>query len=632
MKLVTTLIIACAVAMGSCASAKDIELRSPKGKVTISVGVTAEGRLSYSAKADGKLMLASSPLGITVDGVDLGNGASIVGKPVYTKINEKYKIFGNHPVALNNAREMTLMLETAGKKYGLVVRAYDDGVAVRYILPQGTTINGETTSWTLPETVGKVAWMDFDQAYEQFSHFTPVGQIPEDKPVMGPMTIQVGSYYLAISEADNRTFSDMSFIRHGNTLQATFPFQRNGWPIALDPSREPRVAQLAISKGQAVSPWRYTIIARNLTELVNSDMVTNLCPPPAAGSDFSWVQPGRCLWQWWSVGAPKLDDQKDWFDAAAKLKWEYYLIDDGWRGWNAPGKDNWTLLKEVIDYGKSVGVKSLVWVNSSEMRDAKSRRAYLEKVKAVGASGIKIDFIPDATSEIMNWYVGGMQDCAELKLMINYHGAVKPTGLRRTFPNELTREAVRGDEYHMTRYGRVMPHTQDVTLPFTRGLAGATDLTPMMIDPAQLITAHYTWPHEIAQAIVFLSPITHFADQYKFYVDNPDMDLFQELPTVWDETRVLDCTEIGSVVGYARRKGDTWWIGVMNGGAEQTVTIPLKFLKGSTYGTLLYDSPITDAAIDRTEKTVSPKDTLTIKLRPAGGFVARVGGRIPAIP
>jgi alpha-glucosidase len=223
----------------------------------------------------------------------------------------------------------------------------------------------------------------------------------------------------------------------------------------------------------------------------------------------------------------------------------------------------------------------------------------------------------------MQWYMGTAQDCAELKLLLNFHGSVKPTGLRRTYPNDITREAVRGNEYNMTRYNRVAPMKHDVCLPFTRLMAGAADITPVILNPVELTTTKFTWAHEFAQAIIFLSPVTHFTDQYKFYIESPMFDLFQEIPTVWDETRVLSCTDIGEVVAFARRKGNTWWVGVMNGANEREINIPLDFLKNSTKATLIYDSNVNNTSIDRHEQTVTPKDKLTIKLVPGGGFVAR---------
>lgn len=601
-----------------------IEINSPGKQLTVHVRITPEGRLSYSIKSDGVQVLETSSLGLTVDGIDLGSNPKIISTPAISVINENYNLIGNHPLAHNHATEANIPFETSGKKFNLIVRVYDDGIGIRYTIPKGTKhIDYESTSWKLPEKITKIAWSDFNEGYEGFSHATTLNQISRDSCFMAPITVEVNGHFLSLSEADCENFSDMAFMHNGNIITATFPFAKKGWDIQKRSDNGTLILD-GTYQGQNVSPWRTTIVAKNLNDLINSDLIMNLCPAPAKGMDFSWVQPGRCLWQWWSVGSPLYIDQKKWYDAAAKLKWEYYLIDDGWRDWRKPGKDQWELLSEVIAYGKSIGVKSLVWADSEEMRQAKERQYYLEKVKTIGASGIKIDFIPVATSDIMQWYMETMQNCAELKLLLNFHGSVKPTGLRRTYPNDITREAIRGNEYHMTRYNRVAPFEQDVCLPFTRLMAGAADITPVILDPKELTTTKFTWSHEFAQAIIYLSPITHFADQYKFYLESPMFDLFQEIPTVWDETRVLTCTSMGEVVAFARRKGDTWWVGVMNGTNEKEIKIPLDFLKKSTHGTLVYDNKLNNTSIDRREQTVLPKDILTVKLIPGGGFFARL--------
>lgn len=621
--LFLTLLVTGSGITSATARMNGVKLSSPDSHIIVNATIVSN-RLTYTVVADGTTVIANSPLGITVDSLDLGMNVMFASSPTYKKINEKYQIFGNHSTAHNLANEAVVTLTSKGHKYNLILRAYNDGVAVRYSLPDGAKrIDSESTSWRLPSTAKTVAWMDLNQCYEGFSHVTSFENVPNDKIVMGPLTINEGTHLLSISEADCEDFSDMAFVCHGRTFKACFPFAKKGWDIKRIADENPSSLKGMYGKLQ-VTPWRTVIIAKNLTDLVNSDLIMNLCPAPLAGSYYSWVKPGRCLWHWWSIGAPIFKDQKAWYDAAAKLKWEYYLIDEGWSSWKSEGKDPWTLLKEAIDYGKSVGVKSLVWVNSSEMRNASARRAYLEKVKALGAAGIKIDFIPDATSQILQWYMGAMQDCAELKLLVNFHGSVKPTGLSRTYPNNITREAVRGDEYHMSRYGRVMPFDQDVSLPFTRLMAGAADVTPVMLDPQQLQSAKYSWPHEFAQAIVYLSPITHFCDQYKFYIESPMFDLFQQLPTTWDETRVLSCTEMGKVVAYARRKGDVWWIGVMNGAEARTLNLSLDFLKTKKTATLVYDNNSSNTAIDRREKTVSPNEKLEIKMLPGGGFVGRI--------
>lgn len=605
-------------------AAQDIVLTSPGGNLAVAIAVTPEGRLSYRIEEGGIEVLASSPLGLKVDGVDLGQGAKIAGRPTVHSIDESYQIFGNHARARNHAKEAVIPVETAGKSFNLIVRAYDDGAAVRYTLPEGARhVDGDSTGWKVPETTGKIVWADYAANYEGLSHATSLAQVPQDHPVMPPITIQVGSHYLSISEADCENFSDMSVTRHESLFEATFALEPNGWDIHSSVvDARPSVLH-GTYRGQAASPWRTTIVAHDLTGLANSDLLSNLCPAPS--TDFSWVKPGRALWSWWSVDTPPYDELKSWYDAAAKLKWEYYLIDAGWIDWSLPGKDHWALLKEISNYGKSLGVKTLVWGQYSEMTSPKARRAWLESAKATGVDGVKLDFPPDGTATVMNWwYLGTMQDCAELQLLVNFHGSVKPTGLQRTYPNSFTREGVRGDEYQMSRYKRVAPLEQDVTLPFARPLAGGADITPVMMNPGELSTAGFTWAHEFAQAIVILSPITHFADHYKYYLGGPLEDLFQEIPTVWDETRVLSCTKMGEVVAYARRKSETWWVGVMNGSKQCEVRIPLNFLAGPAHGTLAYDDPFKDAAVDRREQQMKSADVLTVKLRPAGGFVARL--------
>ena len=626
--LILTVLVGFALqSANAVASFNTIRLKSRDGKIIVSL-YSGDRHLSYDVTYGGKPVIGKSPLGLIVDKRDLGGDVTVVARPQKRDINDRYPLLGSHAVAINRAQEWMIPLESSHIRYQLFVRLYDDGVAIRYTIPDGAKrIDRELTSWNLTNSVEKLAWSEYSTCYEGKSYVTPVSKISEGTVVLGPVTVQGKGYYLSVSEADCEDFPDMAFVKNRNMLLSYFPTQREGWSVNDSASVNTNVLH-GRYRGYRVTPWRTVIIANSLTALVNSDLLTNVCPARSKNADFSWVKPGRCLWQWWSIGAPQFEDQHQWYDAAAKLKWEYYLIDEGWRGWRQDGKDNWQMLREAIAYGNKVGVKTLVWVNSKEMRHAAERRAYLEKVKACGAVGIKIDFIPQATPDIMKWYVGGMQDCAELKLLLNYHGSVKPTGLSRFYPNDITREAVRGDEWHMSRYKRVMPYEQDVCLPFTRLMSGPADVTPVMLNPAELSSAKYTWAHEFAQAIVYLSPITHFCDKYNYYLDSPMFDLFQDIPTVWDETRVLDCTRMGEVVAYARRKGDVWWIGVMNGADSRKIKIRLDFARDGAKAILVYDDSASQASIKRQNRTVSCGETINLNLAAGGGFVAKISNAI----
>ena len=592
----------------SGADTAPVTITSPDGKIKIEIRTDSAGQLTWSVRREDQSVLAAAPLGLTVDSYDLGQSVTL-GKPRTRTINEQYSTWGNHAVAVNHCNEAVIPVKCAGgMKYELDVRAFDDGAAVRTRIPLDDTthtITGEATSWALPSD-SHGWWARYDNSYERPCRSGMFEIIPADTPLAPPVTFQIGkNLYVSLTEANNDSFPDMGLVRDGAFLKAVFPAASRGWR----------------HQGEIVTPWRVAIIAEGLNALVNSDMVTNLCPPPSAElANADWIKPGRSLWQWWAIGAPRLNDQKEWIDAAKKLGFEYYLIDDGWRRWQAPGKDQWQCLKEVIDYGKSQDVASLVWVNSSEMRTDTARRAYLEKVAALGAAGIKIDFIPACTANITRWYEGTLKDTAELHLLCNFHGAVKPTGRRRTWPHELTREAVRGHEYHMTRYRRIQTADHDETVLFTRFIAGPADYTPTAFDLREMVG--YTWAHLLAQAVNMTSPLLHFAGKYQDFIGNPAEDLLRHLPSTWDETIVLPGSEIGKTVGFARCKGKDWYIGVLNGGEAATMQIDFSFLGSGTWNAEVFgDDPDNAATFKRESKSVTAGDNYTVSMSPRGGVV-----------
>ncbi len=588
--------------------AQAVTVSSPNDQIQVDIGTHSTGQLNWSIKLRDQVLLGSAPLGLTVDGQHLGQSVTI-GEPRVRTIKEQYPTWGNHAIAVNHCNEAIFPITCeGGLTWDLEIRVFDDGVAVRSHVALDDTehsIAGETTGWSLPlET--PVWWERYDNSYEKPCITGTVDSIPEGDPMSPPITFEVDEdLYVSLTEANNDCFPDMGLVRNGTLIQAVYPASANGWP----------------HQGSIVSPWRVAIIAKGLTALVNSDIVTNLCPAPSEElANADWIKPGRSLWQWWAIGAPRMEDQKDWVDAAKRLGFEYYLIDDGWRRWRAPGKDQWQCLKEVIDYGKSQGVASLVWVNSAEMRDAPSRRAYLEKVAALGAAGIKIDFIPPCTAEITRWYEGALADTADLKLLCNFHGAVKLTGRQRTWPHELTREGVRGHEYHMSRYGRVQSADHDQIVLFTRFLAGPADYTPTAFDLKEMVG--YTWSHLLAQAVNMTSPLLHFAGKYQDFIDNPAEDLLRHLPSTWDETIVLPGSEIGKTVGFARRRGDTWFVGVLNGAEEAVLPVELSFLGQGDWRAEVYgDEPGNPETFKRLSKDVTAGDSLTLSMSTRGGAV-----------
>lgn len=589
------------------ATAAPIAVTSPDGKIRIEIIGEASGQLTWSVQRQNKTVLAPAPLGLTVDDINLGQSV-VLGAARTKSIDEQYPTFGNHAVATNHCNEVVIPAEVpSGIKFELHVRAFDDGAAVRIKVPLDDathTISSEATSWSVPANC-QAWWARYDNSYEANFRSGALEDIPERTNLAPPITFKTpDALYISLTEANNDSFPDMGLERTETLLKAVFPASNHGWS----------------AQGAITTPWRVAIVTDNLNALVNSDIVTNLCPPPPPElATADWIKPGRCLWHWWSIGAPKLADQKQWVDAAKTLGFEYYLVDEGWRSWRAEGKDQWQCLKEVIDYGKSQGVSILVWVNSQEMRSDAPRRAYLEKVAALGAAGIKIDFIPACTAAITRWYEGALKDTAELHLLCNFHGAVKPTGRRRTWPHELTREAVRGLEYHMTRLRRVLPAEHDETVLFTRYLAGPADYTPTTFDPRELVG--FTWSHMLAQAIDMTSPMLHFGGGYAEFIGNPAEDLLRHLPPIWDETRVLPGSEIGTTAGFARRRQHDWYVGLLNGKDPSTLSVDLSFLGEGQWNAEIFGDDVDPASFKRQSKAVTSKDILTIEMVARGGTV-----------
>jgi alpha-glucosidase len=506
-----------------------------------------------------------------------------------------------------------LISNAAAENFDLDVRAYNDGVALRSRLAAkpGRRINGETTEWKLAGN--PLVWYQTDfGSYEGIFQSKGLEELSAGMNIPLPITVELpeGGFAL-VTEANLINYSDLGAkLGPDHSLRAYFHARadRNGW-----------------TTGDAVvQPWRVTLLARDLNALANSDLIRNLCPaasPELAKAD--WIQPGRSSWQWWSSGDPKYSEQQRWVDWTKQLGFEYYLVDDGWKRWNADGKDAWACLREVCDYAKKNDVKIWAWVNSNEVSTPATRTNYLDRLAALGVAGVKIDFVPEAEVRWVNWYDETLRDAAARRLMVDFHGANKPVGRERTWPNELTRESIRGHEYHILRYRRTLPPQHDCILPFTRYVIGAGDYTPTVFNPRDL--RGFTWARELAQAVVFTSPFLCYADNPQNYLTNAAADVLKAIPATWDETIVLPGSEIGKCAAFARRKGNTWFIGVINGGGAKTLEIRLDFLKRGQYRMIqLGDVPDRDDAWQRVEQIVKRNDTVSLALRPGGGCVVQL--------
>ncbi len=602
-------LLAALVFFAASAQSAEIVVKSPDRKVVATV--TDDGGLSYSVSLDGREVVRNSRFGIVSDGVDLGANVTL-DKSSSRKIRESYAMFGSHARAENDYRETTIAVRSAGgEAYELDVRAYNDGVALRAQLTAkpGRKISGEATEWKMAGN--QLAWYQPDAfGYEGIFQSKPLEAFQADKKIALPITFKLpGGGYALVTEADLLNYSDAA-VQAGSdhSLRVCFHADKTGWT----------------TDAAVVQPWRVTLLARDLNALANSDLIRNLGPaasPELAKAD--WIKPGRSSWQWWSIGAPRFNDQQQWVDWTKALGFEYYLVDEGWKNWKEDDKDKWACLKEVCDYAKTRGVKIWIWLHCNEVSNPATRTNLLDHAVALGVVGVKIDFQPEANVRWVNWYDETLRDAAARKLMVDFHGANKPVGRERTWPNEITRESIRGHEYHILRYNRTLPPQHDCILPFTRFVIGPGDYTPTVFNPKEL--RGYTWSRELAQAVVFTSPFLCYADHPTNYLNNPAVDVMKAIPSTWDETIVLPGSEIGKCAAFARRSGKQWFIGVINGGEATTLDLPLNFLgRGEYKMTQLGDAPNRDDAWQRGERTVKRSDRVQLSLRPGGGCVAQL--------
>ena len=615
------------------APAKEITLPSVDGKLAAVISVADEAQLTLSVVKDGATVIESSPLGITVDGQDLGSGVTL-GDPTDHRIAQRYAWRGVKSAAVNNcmAYQLPIAHEATGQQWTLEVRAFDDGIGYRYRVPgqERRSVIGEGSSWRL--TAGSVVWCqtntsNYEGTYEQHRADDIPLKSDRGRPFLlgPPVTVQLpeGGFAL-ITEAGLYRYSGMVLRPTGSRrLRAVFPDDPQGWEL----------------NGEIVTPWRATIVTSSLDALVNSVVISNLCEPPnpnlfPQGVNTEWIQPGKGLITWAVFGNDGAQWQRQkWFvDMCAAMHCEYLLVDAGWRserwGWLKDGGDVWQRLAELCAYAATKKVGIFVWHAYPEGRDdgpgltsREDRKTLFRKCQDAGVRGVKIDFFDSERKEIIDVYEDILRMTAQHQLMVNFHGAHKPTGEVRTWPHEITREGLREQEYVLWDQ---LPLTHYGALPFTRMIAGHGDFLPTYVRPKYL--KNTTAIFQLATGIVFNSPFICWPDHPEAYLESPLLSMIRTMPAVWDETRVLPGSAIGKFVAFARRSGTDWYVAILNcANTETSYPLKLTFLGAGDYVANLYqdrDGPAPALRIDAGTR-MQKGQVVQIRLRSGGGFVGQ---------
>lgn len=584
-------------------------LQSPDG--AIEMEISSDPQIGFQLTMDGKPIAEIRELNIYIDGVGLGSvkdksKPNVVSISKGTEFKQLYSRFGPHQTATNHYKQYVVQVESiAGQRWSIEVRLFDDGAAYRLSVPlEGEhRIEGDYAAWSFGNNARIWQQDANNRSYEDEYWCSQIGKLGKGYRFMMPATVELpeGQGYAMITEANLLHYCDLVLeVSEQHEFRHVFRDNFGGWRHT----------------GRVLTPWRTVIVCRDLNALVNSDVIMNLCPPVGDSlCNADWIRPGRCLWHWLTTGHPKVEDQKPWIDGASELGWEYYLIDDGWCDWNGGGDSAWATLAALSEYAIEREVRLWAWVHSKELRTHEQRKAYFQRAQDIGLAGLKIDFPDPANRDWVNWYDATLKDAADAKLLINFHGAVKPTGRERVWPHELTREAIRGREQ-----GK-LPATHDTALPFVRYVQGHADYTPTLLVPGRLRGS--TLAHELAMAVVYTSPLLCMGDSYENYLKSEAVDVLKMLPCTWDETIVLPGSEIGSLSAFARRHGDRWFIGVIGGSKGRTLEIDTGFLSEQQYECIeLADKPGENAAFSRSERVASREDKLVVHLSPDGGYVA----------
>lgn len=635
---------------------KSYSVASPDGANVIKID--AGDKLTWSVSNKSQAVLAASSISLQLTtGEMLGDKASVTSAKtdkVATTINAiNYK----KKVIQDNYNQ--LILNCKGD-YGIIFRAYNDGVAYRFFIKKKGMIEvkNEEASFNfdndynvlLPYVRDLRGKEQYVQSFEALYTKQKLSQVYKDSLAFLPLLVDMNNgKKVVITDADLEEYPGMYLkgATTGTGLKGDFaPYaleEKQGGFNKLNMMVTKRADYIAKVEGTRSFPWRVVIISNNDAELLNSDMVQKLASPPRL-TDYSWVKPGKVAWDWWNdwnithvdfragINTPTY---KYYIDFAAANKLEYVILDEGWsNNIDLMQLDPRINLQELIDYGKQKGVGIILWASWSAITE-KMEQAFA-KYSAMGVVGFKIDFMDRDDQKLVSDLYKVTKRAADYKLMVDYHGMYKPTGIQRTYPNVVNFEGVKGLENNKWTPNDDVP-TFDCSIPFIRMVAGPLDYTPGAMRNAtrsyfrpnnSLPMSQGTRCHQLAMYVVFEAPLQMLADNPTAYMkEQESTDFIAAVPTTFDETVALT-GKVGEYVAIARKKGDTWYVGAMSNWTARDVELDFSFLGAGTHQAVVFKDGINadrDATDYKKETiSISPNQKLTIHLAPGGGWAARI--------
>jgi hypothetical protein len=623
------------------------DVSSPDKKIKVVVNTNNEGEVFYRVYHSDSLVLLDSRLGIIRKDADFSKALQLKSVSSEKKIVDQYTLLhGKKKHITYRAQLRKFSLENRdGKLMEILFQVSNDGLAFRYVFndkkekstefyitKELSTFHFKTTATAFlqPNMDSKTGWEKTQPSYEeQYQQAIHVGKIaPQKAGWVLPALFKSDNFWIGITEAavdTNYCGSRLDQFSPDANYSIAFPQETEG------------VVKEAVYPSSYLpwyTPWRIITLSNKLSVFAESTLGTDLALP--AKYDVSeWLKPGKASWSWimFKDGSINYNMQKRYIDFAASMKWQYCLIDVNW-----DRRIGYDRLDTLAKYAATKNVKLILWYNSAgdwnsvnfytprnKLLTHESRVAEFVKLKAMGIGGIKVDFFPGDGQSTMKYYIDILKDAATYGLAVNFHGSTYPRGWQRTYPNLVSMEAIKGEEFvTFNQQDANMQPMHCTTIPFTRNLFDPMDFTPVNLSGIPGIKRKTTKGFELSLSVLFLSGIQHFAESDSGMLKQKDfaIDFLKQLPDSWDDVKFIDGFP-GKYVVLARRSGENWYIAGINGeNKESAVEMDLSFIVGKHRNAyIITDNSTADELV---YNKFSIEKFTKVMMKPYGGFVIKI--------
>lgn len=651
-----TFILFCFLFLNLCFSQKkqDFTVNSPNGKIQVKIVVN--DKISWAISHESDVILTPSEMSLTLDeNIILGKNTVVLNSKKET-VNSSFEtpLYKKKSVQ-NNYNQLTLNFKN---DFSIEYRVFDDGAAYRFITKKKKDITVKNEEVVLNFDKDYNTLMPyvrdlrnpkdpFISSFESHYENKKISEFSKDTLAFLPFLVDYKNHKKAVFlEANLEDYAGL-FVTN-NKDKSGFESRFSKYPVKetnggfnyLNKLITERADFVVKTKGTRSFPWRAIVISENDAALANNDMVQKLAEPSKI-KDISWIKPGKVAWDWWNdwniynvdfKAGINTETYKYYIDFASKNKVEYVVLDEGWSVETDIMKHNPNVdLEALIAYAKERNVGIILWASWMAIND--KTEVVFDNYAKLGIKGFKVDFIDRDDAKMVNSVYDIAQKAANHKLIIDFHGMYKPTGIQRTYPNILNFEGVKGLENNKWTANDDVP-LYDTTIPFIRMMAGPMDYTPGAMRNAtksEFKPSHSTPMsqgtrcHQLALYTIFEAPLQMMADSpTAFMKEQESTDFIAKVPTTFDETVALD-GEVGKYVSIARKKDNIWYLGAITNWDSRDITIDFSFLeKGKKFQAEVFSDGINadKAATDYKKEIITVDSTtkLTYPLANGGGL------------